>query len=244
MPKKPGLCSVKRGVKSGKKESEQTVAPALLAQLDLARKVVTGDALYAQRELSRYVVERGGDYLWMIKGNQPTLRDAVSLLFAQPPWGEEFPEARQDDSHGGRREQRWLRSSAALNEYLEWPNLGQVCCLERTRTRKGDKSVERAYAITSLNQGDADPERLLKLWRSHWRIENQVHWVRDVTFDEDRCQVRTGAAPQVMAALRNLVIGLVRRTRAPNVAAALRHYGWKPSDALALINQSQGEIRR
>ena len=83
--------------------------------------------------------------------------------------------------------------------------------------------------------GDAAPERLLELWRGHWRIENQVHWVRDVTFDEDRCQVRTGAAPQVMAALRNLVIGLVRRTRATNLAAALRYYGWKPSEALSLL---------
>ena len=118
--------------------------------------------------------------------------------------------------------------------------MGQVCCLERTRTRKGVKSVELAYAITSLNPGDAAPERLLELWRGHWRIENQVRWVRDVTFDEDRCQVRTGAAPQVMAALRNLVIGLVRRTRATNVAAALRYYGWKPSEALSLLGAGGG----
>ena len=74
---------------------------------------------------------------------------------------------------------------------------------------------------------------MLKVSRGHWGIENRVHWVGDVTFDEDRSQVRTGAAPQVMAALRNLVIGLVRRTRATNVAAALRYYGWKPSEALS-----------
>ena len=117
------------------------------------------------------------------------------------------------------------RYCSALNHYLDWPNLGQVCCLERTRTRKGVKSVETSYGVTSLNPDETDPARLLRLRRGHWGIENQVHWVRDVTFDEDRSQVRTGAAPQVMAAPRNLVTGLVRRTGATNVAAALPHYG-------------------
>ena len=82
------------------------MAPALLARIELAGKVVTGDALYAQRKLSRYVVERGGDYLWVIKENQPTVKEALSLLFARPPWGEVIPEAKQEDRHGGRRERR------------------------------------------------------------------------------------------------------------------------------------------
>ncbi len=77
----------KRGVKNQRKESEQGVAPALLAQVELAGKVVTADALYAQRKLSRYVVEQGGDSLWVIKENQPTVKEALSLLFARPPWG-------------------------------------------------------------------------------------------------------------------------------------------------------------
>jgi len=212
-----------------------TAAPALLAQLALEGKVVTGDALYAQRELSRQVVEQGGDYFWVVKDNQPALRDAVSLLFAEPPWGEEFQVAQQVGRHGDRQERRRLQASTALNDYLDWPHLGQVCCVERTRSRKGIKSEEPAYAITSLTPEKADAKRLLEMWRGHWRIENRVHWVRDVTFDEDRSQVRTGAAPQVMAALRNLVLGLVRQTGAANVAAALRHYSWKVSASLALL---------
>ena len=211
------------------------MAPALLARLDLTWKVATGDALYAQRELSRQVVEQGGSYLWVLKDNQPTVKEAVSLLFADPPWGEEFPRAGQRGNHGGRRERRRLRASSALNGYLEWPYLGQVCCMERTRVHKGVKSVELAYAVTSLTLEEAGPARLLRLWRGHWRIENQVHWVRDVTFDEDRSQVRTGAAPQVMAAFRNAVIGLLRRTGTRNIAAALRHYAWKPLAALNLL---------
>ena len=212
-----------------------TAAPALLAQLALEGKVVTGDALYAQRGLSQQVVEQGGDYFWVVKDNQPALRAAVSLLFAEPPWGEEFQVAQQVGRHGDRQERRRLQASSALNDYLDWPYLGQVCCVERTRSRKGIKSAETAYAITSLTPEKADAKRLLEMWRGHWRIENRVHWVRDVTFDEDRSQVRTGAAPQVMAALRNLVIGLVRQTGAANVAAALRHYSWKVSASLALL---------
>ena len=128
-----------------------------------------------------------------------------------------------------------MRASSALNHYLEWPYLGQVCCLEGTRTHKGVTSRERACAVTSLTPEKADPARLLGLWRGHWRIENQVHWVRDVTFDEDRSQVRTGAAPQVMAGLRNAVIGILRRTGSQNIAASLRRYSWNLTASLSLL---------
>lgn len=128
-----------------------------------------------------------------------------------------------------------MPASTALFHYLDWPYLGQVCCMERARSHKGIKSEETAYAITSLTPDKVEAKRLLEVWRGHWRIENRVHWVRDVTFDEDRSQVRTGAAHQVMAALRNLVLGLVRQTGASNIAEALRHYSWKASAALALL---------
>ena len=92
---------------------------------------------------------------------------------------------------------------------VPWPYLAQVCRLERTVARKGETSRELAYAVTSLSPQEANPRQLLTLWRGHWGIENRVHWVRDVTLDEDRCQIRTGAAPQVMAALRNMTISLL-----------------------------------
>ena len=221
-----------------RKESELGVAFSLLAQLDLRGKVVTGDALYAQRELSRRVVEMGGDYFWVVKDNQPWVKEAVSLLFEQPPWGERFDEASRESRHGDRQERRRLWASTALNEYLDWPGLGQVCCVERTRRRKGKESVELAYAVTSLPPERADAARLLEIWRGHWGIENQVHWVRDVVFGEDQSQVRTGSAPQLLAALRNLVMGLLRLTGVKNIAAALRHYGWKPWETLTLIGLS------
>ena len=225
----------KRGVREDRKESELGMASGLLAQLDLTGKVVTGDALYAQRELSLRVLEQGGDYFWVLKDNQPGVKEAVSLLFDQPPWGESFGVASQEGRRGDRWERRQLWASTALNHYLDWPGLAQVCCMERTRRHKGRETVERAYAITSLPPERGDAARLLEIWRGHWGIENRLHWVRDVVFGEDQSQVRTGSAPQLLAALRNLVIGMLRLNGVRNIAAALRHYGWKPWEALALI---------
>jgi hypothetical protein len=91
------------------------------------------------------------------------------------------------------------------------------------------------YAITSLSFAQARPARLADLLRGHWAIENGLHWVRDVTFAEDASQVRTGTAPQVMAALRNLVIGVLSRAGAVNLAAALRHHARDPARPLATL---------
>ena len=211
------------------------MASGLLGQLELKGRVVTGDALYCQRELSLRVQEQGGDYFWTLKDNQPGMREAVSLLFEQPPWGESFTYACQEGRRGDRWERRRLWASTALNECLDWPGLGQVCCVERTRRRKGKETVERAYAITSLPPERADAARLLEIWRGHWGIENRLHWVRDVVFGEDQSQVRTGPAPQLLAALRNLVTGMLRLCGVKNISAALRHYAWKPWETLTLI---------
>ncbi len=120
-----------------------------------------------------------------------------------------------------------------------WPHLQQVCRVERRRTvhRRGQirDSVEVTYAITSLPLERADARTLLGHLRHHWGIENKTHWVRDVTFDEDRSQTRTGAAPQVMAATRNLVLAVLRRAGHTNIAAALRTYAGRPADAVTLI---------
>ena len=225
----------KREVRGEVKESELGLASALLAQLELKGRVVTGDALYAQRELSLRVLERGGDYFWMLKDNQPGVKEAVSLLFEQPPWGESFAYACREGQRGDRWESGRLWASAALNGYLDWPGLGQVCCVERTRRRRGRETVERAHAITSLTPERADAARLLDIWRGHWGIENRLHWVRDVVFGEDQSQVRTGPAPQLLAALRNLVIGMLRLGGVRNISAALRHYSWKPWETLSLL---------
>jgi Transposase DDE domain len=121
--------------------------------------------------------------------------------------------------------------------YSDWPGLAQVFELGRhvMFPKTGKERVEVVYGVTSLRPEQATPERLLALVRGQWQIENQSHWVRDVTFDEDRSQVRCGNIPHVMAALRNTAIGLLRCAGHANIAAACRRLAAQPLQALALI---------
>ena len=137
----------------------------------------------------------------------------------------------------GRIETRTLTTSEALGGYSDWPGLAQVFEVGRhVITKKtGTERVEVVYGVTSLRAERATPGRVLELVRGHWAIENKSHWVRDVTFDEDRSQVRGGNIPQVMAALRNTTIGLLRWAGHTNMAAACRRLAAQPAQALALI---------
>jgi hypothetical protein len=185
---------------------------------------------------------KGGHWLFRLKGNQPELQAGVALLFENPVSPPTV--VRQRNRHGDRLEVRELALSTELNEWTDWPELAQVGRLTYLRRRKGETSVETSYIITSLSPQQATPAQLLALVRGHWGIENRLHWVRDVTFDEDRCQIRTGAAPQVVAALRNLVIGLLRFCQARNIAAALRTLAGSPRRALTLATSHRPTFRR
>ena len=138
------------------------------------------------------------------------------------------PQATTTDKAHGRLETRAIWTSPALNAYLDFPHVGQVFCLQRevTDLATGAARRETVYGVTSLLPAQAAPARLLALVRAHWTIENRLHWVRDVTFDEDRSQIRQGAGPQVMATLRNLAISLLRLAGAALIAPALRQAGW------------------
>jgi predicted transposase YbfD/YdcC len=214
---------------------ELTVAPELLAEIDLKGRVVTFDALHTQRKTAERVLSQGGDYLMVVKENQPGLYADIKLLFDDPPPGEEFGRVLTRTRHGDRYEERELWSSTALNVYLDWPGVGQVCRRECRVTQKGQTSVEVRYAVTSLASTRAQASELEVLWRGHWSIENRLHWERDVVLGEDLSQVRTGSAPEVMAALRNLTLALLRIARVGNIAATLRRNARYPHEALALM---------
>jgi hypothetical protein len=127
--------------------------------------------------------------------------------------------------------------TTALQDYVDWPGAQQVFRLVRrvVTKRTGEVRHETVYGVTSLGPTQATAAQVLRLVREHWHIENRSHWVRDVTFGEDSSQVRSGSLPQVMAALRNTIIGLLRQTGAPNLAAARRYYAANPAAALALL---------
>jgi predicted transposase YbfD/YdcC len=150
-----------------------------------------------------------------------------------------FPPAHETkDKRHGRLEIRRIWASSQLNDYLDFPWVGQVARIERLRVelKSGKTHTEVVYVITSLSPEQASPERLLALSRGHWEIENRLHWVRDVTFGEDHSQIRTGAGPRMMAILRNLAISLVRLHHgASGIAEALRALAAQPHRALAMV---------
>jgi predicted transposase YbfD/YdcC len=209
------------------KTNEITAFTPLLDSLtstDLTGVVVTADALHTQREHVEDLHARGAHWVLTAKGNQPRLRRQLAGL----PWREVDVAHRATATAHGRREIRTLKV-VSIAAGIEFPHAAQaVQITRRTRSvragRAGKWRTETVYAITDLSPHQARPDELARWIRGHWQIENGLHWVRDVSFGEDLSQVRTGAAPQVMAALRNLVISLHRLGGATNIAAALRHH--------------------
>ena len=219
------------------KTNEITQVETVLRQIVLQDRVVTMDALLTQRHVAQTIVDAGGDYVMIVKENQPQLRADIELVFTLPPAGDRQETARTVDIGHGRIEQRNITTSEALVGYSNWPGLAQVFEVGRhvIIQKTGQERTEVVYGVTSLNPERATPGRVLDLVRGHWHIENKSHWVRDVTFDEDRSQVRCGSIPQVMAALRNTAIGLLRWAGHTNIAAACRRLAAQPAQALALI---------
>jgi len=219
------------------KTNESTAVETLLHHLVLEGRIVTMDALLTQRHVAQTIVDKGGDSVMIVKENQPRLRADIALVFTLPPVGDRQETARTIDIGHGRIEQRNITTSEALVGYSDWPGLAQVFELGRhvIIQNTGEERVEVVYGVTSRRPERATPGHLLALVRGHWQIENKSHWVRDVTFDEDRSQVRCGNIPQVMAALRNTAIGLLRWAGHTNIAAACRRLAAQPVQALALI---------
>lgn len=210
----------------------------LLDVLMLKGRVVTVDALNTQRFVAQTIRDWDADYVMLVKENHPEMLADIELLFQElAVVADTVTRAESVDAGHGRIERRQLVASTALADYLNWPGLAQVFRLERTITIKktGQQRHEVVYGMTSLPPAKADAARLLRLVRHHWRIENKSHWVRDVTFDEDRSQVRRGSIPQLMAALRNVAIGLMRLSGHKNIAAATRRFAAQPWAAIALL---------
>lgn len=225
-------------------ENEIPAATRVLKCLDLRGKVVTGDALLAQKRLSTQIVKAGGDYVWTIKDNHPEVRQEIKLLFEPELCASESSPTQQDlrtsrtvEKGHGRIERRTITVSSDLQDYLDWPYVRQVFQLERhfVRMRDGKEMHQTVYGLTSLTAHQAGPERLLELVRMHWQIENGLHYRRDNTLREDRCTLRTGHAAQLMALINNLVLGLLLRRGVRNIPDARRRFAARPEEALRLV---------
>jgi predicted transposase YbfD/YdcC len=215
------------------KRNEIPAFQPLLSGLDLAGVVVTADALHTQRAHADWLVTcKHAHYLFIVKANQPTLHARCERL----AWHRVPVLDRTRDRGHGRVEVRTLKVVSVAR--FGFPHAAQVIQVTR-KTLDLDTRCWRTvvvYAITSLAHHQAGPARLADAIRGHWQVE-ALHHVRDTTFGEDASQIRTGTAPQVMACLRNLVIGVLSLSRAGsvNTAAALRHHSRDPRRPLATL---------
>lgn len=200
---------------------------------DLRDAVITADALHCQREHVTYLARRGAHWILTVKGNQPHLHAQLAAL----PWRAVPDLTRETDRGHGRREIRSLKI-LTISTGIDFPNAAQAIQIRRRRRRLDQPrqfTTETVYAITDLRVHQAKPGQLAAWIRGHWSIENKVHWVRDVTYDEDRSQIRTGTGPEVMAAIHNAAIGALRLAGTTNIAAATRHHARDSTRPLALL---------
>jgi len=226
------------------KANEIVAAPHLLEALDLRDCVVTGDAMFTQRDLCEQIILAGGNYVFPVKANQAKLQQAIADVFVPVPLtaGHSRPilletYAETITSGHGRLEYRYLTLSSQLNDYLHWPHLGQVFRLQRVvqHQKTGRLTYQVIFGITSLVTEVCSPERLMQLIRQHWHIENRLHYVRDVTFHEDACRIRETKRQRLLAAINNLVIGLIRHCDFDFVPEARRFFSLNYDKALQLL---------
>lgn len=158
-----------------------------------------------KKNLCEIIKDKGGDYFFVVKNNQPVRRQEIEAYFK----ARLVPYVEDVDKGHGRVEVRKLWVLPVLWPDYHWKGCKELCKIERTRWKNGVQSIEIDYAITSLSLEEASPQVLLALWRDHWKIENQLHRQKDVQFQEDACIARTGNTPHFLAALRNTVLTLL-----------------------------------
>ena len=227
----------------GKPYEPHALAELLRGQ-DLKGTVITADALYTHEDLAQQILDQGGDYFLVVKGNQPRLQEDIAFCFDQNPLpGEERWETVRHHKGHGRIETRRVISTEVLNDYLRMPGVGQVVQRECSRTLMKTRETQKAitYAITSLTHARASVEQLADLWRGQWTIENRSHYVRDETMGEDRGQFAQGDAPQAMAALRNAVLAALRARGWDSIADAIRYHAASITHSVALVTKSLSE---
>lgn len=209
----------------GDKSNEIVAVPKLLELLSLKGRIVTADAMSCQRKIARQVIDQGGDYVLALKGNQETLHDDVRRFLDDP--ATTLASATDTDKGHGRIEIRTAALTtdiAWLQESHRWPGLKAIGKITASREINDKTTVEtRCYL---LSQAFA-PERFNAIVRSHWSIENGLHWVLDVVMDEDQARNRKDHGPQNLALLRKLALNLAKLEPSKgSMRGKLKQAGW------------------
>ncbi len=200
-------------VKTSEKSNEITALPELVDVLDLQGAIVTADALHCQKSSAQVIVQHGADYVFGLKGNQGTLHAQVKRLFDVTEWQhyaefDNWGHIMQDAGHGRIERRRYIALSCPASAPFDgWEGLASVIMVESMRQTEENVTADKRYFISSLAP---DSKRLGEAIRSHWEIENRLHWCLDVTFGEDACRVRKDHAPENLNIIRKIAMNLLR----------------------------------
>ena len=219
-PKKVGTLPVSD--QDVKRTNEIKTAIPLLDAIDIENKDVTADALLNQRKIAHYVVQqRNAHYHFTVKNNQPGVFQDIALYFEDR---QEPDFIQYDPPDHGRIEIRKIWTTTELNDYLNFPHLGQAFVIQREFTDKktGKYSCDIAYGITSRTPEQANPQRVLTTNRGHWSIENCCHYIIDWNYHEDRSRIRKGHGPENITRLRRFAISIIKSKGARSVAQKMR----------------------
>jgi predicted transposase YbfD/YdcC len=202
-----------------KKESEICVIQQLLSQLNLENHVFTMDALHCQKKTVEAIVESNNDYIIKVKKNQPKLQEAIRV---QTDEETAIQVKVEDDLSKGRKVQRLVEVFAPpQNIESKWKGVGSVIRVTRSGERDGESYSTLSYYLSSL---PPKSERIAKLIRGHWQVENRLHWVKDVIFDEDKSPQKAGNAPINLSIMKTWVLSVFRYHGFDSIKGAIDHF--------------------
>lgn len=225
-------------IKTSEKSNEITAIPELIKQLELENAIVSIDAMGCQKAIAEQIIEKKGDYVFSLKGNHSSLHDQVILFFEAPHDLSEFDCYKSTDGDHGRIEIRHYATCSNI-DWLQgkehWAGLKTITKVRRERNMDGKTSIETSYYISSL---DRDAQKIARAIRGHWHIENSLHWILDMTFDEDRCRIRKDNAPENMATLRHIVLNMIKQERSFNGSIQRKRLkaAWENDYLLKILN--------
>jgi len=223
-------------VKVDDKSNEITAIPKLLKQLDISGAIVTIDAMGCQKAIAAQILEQEGDYVLSLKGNQGNLHDDVKVWFESNP---ELPAVTDVDGGHGRIETRVVRASSDLHWLRErhpnWKGVNSIVAVTATREHQDKTETETRYFISSLDGSDL--QKLGRAVRSHWAVENNLHWVLDVAFDEDSNRTRSGHSAANLAVIRHIALNLIKNEKSSKVGIKTKRAkaGWDNNYLLKIL---------
>jgi predicted transposase YbfD/YdcC len=229
--------------KCNEKSNEITAIPLLLKILDIAGCIITIDAMGCQKNIARQICEKGADYVLALKGNQGNLAKEVEGFFnktEQPEFAHyKYEEDIEHDKGHGRIETRHCKTITNLQWLIEpqsWDNLKSIAQIKATVIKNGIETQETRYYISSLSGNAKQMNRAI---RKHWAIENSLHWVLDVTFNEDQCRVRTGNGAENLSIMRRVALNAIKNDKTAKASLKIRRKqaGWDDNYALIILAQ-------